>query len=279
MLQIPNVTLCTVTSDMMDLTARAMNICQSHAEFASSIFVSDHQIPEGKWQREYVPDMGDLNGYNRFVSQNLPKYCNTDFLILIQWDGYILDPNAWRDEFLEYDYIGAVWPWHLTNRVGNGGFCIRSKKFMEAVAAMNFPPLEEFYSDDVNPCRVWRKELEGKGIRFAPEDLANKFAYERGIPIEPTFGFHGQFTMWQHVDDSEMIDMVKHFGERQSLRSDYVELLMTYCAQRKFRVAKAFYRNLRRFREPKEIEGRIYELYGQNEVTLLTTSICQRFER
>ena len=147
---------------MMDLTARAMNICQSHAEFASSIFVSDHQIPEGKWQREYVHDMGDLNGYNRFVSQNLPKYCNTDFLLLIQWDGYILDPNAWRDEFLEYDYIGAVWPWHLTNRVGNGGFCIRSKKFMEAVGAMNFPSLEEFYSDDVNPCRVWRKELEGK---------------------------------------------------------------------------------------------------------------------
>ena len=31
----------------------------------------------------------------------------TDFVLTIQHDGFILNPDAWRDDFFDYDYIGA----------------------------------------------------------------------------------------------------------------------------------------------------------------------------
>lgn len=244
-MKLPNVTLCTITSDMLDLTARAMRICQKDIEFGASVFVSDDEIPDGPWSKQaIIPKLGDLNDYNRFVSKNLPKYCNTDFLLLVQWDGYVLDYKCWDDRFLNYDYIGAVWPWHEDNRVGNGGFCLRSKRFMETVASMEFPPLDQFYSDDDHPCRVWRSQLEAKGIKFAPEYLAEKFAYERSIPKEPTFGFHGQFTFWQHVYDDDMSGMIGGFNKRQAHRPDYKELMANYAAQGRFKMFKALYDHL-----------------------------------
>jgi len=240
-----NVTLCTITSDMLDLTARAMRLCQKDIEYGSVKFVSDAVIPSGPWEKKTIyPRLTDLNSYNRYVSQHLPDYCNTDFLLLVQWDGYVLDAGAWDDAFLHYDYIGAVWPWHKENRVGNGGFCLRSKRFMEATASMKYPPQDEFYSDDDHPCRVWRKELEAKGLKFAPESLAEKFAYERSVPQLPTFGFHGQFTFHQHVPDDEMKDMVSKFNARQVHRVDYKELLANYATQGRFGMFKALYERL-----------------------------------
>jgi hypothetical protein len=52
----------------------------------------------------------------------------------------IVRPELWSNDFLEYDYIGAPWMYsdtsYITDEgehvpVGNGGFCLRSKKFLE----------------------------------------------------------------------------------------------------------------------------------------------------
>lgn len=40
----------------------------------------------------------------------LGDYIETDFVMLVHYDGFIVHPELWRDEFLDYDYIGAPWP-------------------------------------------------------------------------------------------------------------------------------------------------------------------------
>ena len=51
------------------------------------------------------------------------------------------DGNRWRDEFLEYDYIGAPWnvPAGSRNNIGNGGFSLR-RKFLEVSSKLRYNP-------------------------------------------------------------------------------------------------------------------------------------------
>ncbi|OOF42549.1 hypothetical protein BKK51_12790 [Rodentibacter trehalosifermentans] len=45
--------------------------------------------------------------YNVFVLYSLDDLIETDFALIVQNDGFVLNGNNWREEFLEYDYIGA----------------------------------------------------------------------------------------------------------------------------------------------------------------------------
>lgn len=51
--------------------------------------------------------------YNLFMLYALHQFIHTDFALTVQDDGWILDGNLWRDEFLDYDYIGAPIPCYI----------------------------------------------------------------------------------------------------------------------------------------------------------------------
>jgi len=92
--------------------------------------------------------------------------------------------------------------------VGNGGFSLRSKRLLQTVAQPWFQLLPGAAEDDLI-CRNYRPILEQQHqIRFAPPQLAERFAYERGIPAAPTFGFHGMFNFWREVSDTDLIQMI-----------------------------------------------------------------------
>ena len=108
-------------------------------------------------------------------------------MLIVQWDGYVLDAGAWTDRFLEFDYLSAVWPWYSYRKVGNGGFSLQSRRLLKATADMpgHLPDINE----DVAICLDWAAELETRyEIEFAPEGLANRFSYERLLPNMSTFG-------------------------------------------------------------------------------------------
>jgi len=134
--------------------------------------------------------------YSRFCIKELNNYVDTDFCIIYHTDGFIINPHLWTDEFLQYDYIGAPWPlyfnWvHPNKRVGNGGFCLRSKKFLEESTKLNYTGGNE----DYQLCYVFDEILKNKGIKFAPVELASKFSLEMNnefnTDINKVFGFHG----------------------------------------------------------------------------------------
>jgi hypothetical protein len=116
----------------------------------------------------------------------------------VQWDGWIINEGAWMPKFLEYDYIGAVWFWHPKGlRVGNGGFSLRSKKLCQLTASPEFQ-YADLNEDDLI-CHLNRDFLVSNGIKFAPEELARHFSYERELSDIPTFGFHGEFHMNKYL--------------------------------------------------------------------------------
>lgn len=156
----------------------------------------------GSWPIEikHIPKM-DKNGYSHWCIKELWKHVTTDFVLIVQHDGYIINPQSWSEEFLNYDYIGAPWPHYLTDNgnvgVGNGGFSIRSKRLCKEVANCSLP--HKGLNEDVYICRkMVANKAYSKEIKFAPVSVAAKFAVETWIRIHGeqnvnennVFGFH-----------------------------------------------------------------------------------------
>jgi hypothetical protein len=196
-LDLPDVTLAAASSIALPATVRAMRLCMKQVRFRDVKLFTD-SIPQGldlegiRWVR--IEHISSRPNYSRFVLKELHRHIDTPFLLLAQWDGYILDAARWRDEFLSYDYIGAPWPqFHDGMTVGNGGFSLRSLKLLRACSDDR---LSSDQAEDVTICRTHRPLLEAEhGIRFAPDAVARHFAYERTERSGEEFGFHGSFNM------------------------------------------------------------------------------------
>jgi uncharacterized protein DUF5672 len=147
-----------------------------------------------------VRPFASLNEVMRYLWYDMPLPVTTGHALTIQWDSGIVSPLQWREGFLDCDYVGAPWGWHGdAYEVGNGGFSLRSRRLMHYVAERReqFPLVHP--EDDVL-CRRYRPALEHAGFRWAPTDLALRFAFERTGFAGPGrhFGYHGIFN-WPRV--------------------------------------------------------------------------------
>jgi len=146
-----------------------------------------------------IPDIkGKKDGwsYSYFCLMELPKYIETEFCLVVQHDGFIVNPDMWTNEFLKYDYIGAPWIDNYVNRVGNGGFSLRSKKFLDAGLDI-FKNESIMEHEDLLACVYKYQDFIDRGVKFAPVDLAIRFSIEHVVPELreiKSFGFHGTFT-------------------------------------------------------------------------------------
>lgn len=138
---------------------------------------------------------GFMRATNDLCFKLIPQFVDTDHALYIQYDGFAVNADAWTDEFLEYDYIGAPW---YDYRVGNGGFSLRSRHLHEALAKMYVPEyMMNNYAEDSLICRMFGKALKHElGVKIAPMPLAYQFSVEV-TPAEPykhwigkSFGFH-----------------------------------------------------------------------------------------
>jgi hypothetical protein len=225
------------------MSAEAINISCEKIDFGDAILFSD-KSHNGNFSSVEIPLIRSKNEYSQYVIQQLIKHIHTDFVLIVQWDGYVTNPSAWTDEFLEYDYIGARWPWHKDGfTVGNGGFSLRSTKLMKEVLELQ-AGVNYLVNEDELICKVHRPQLEKHGIKFASDVIADKFSYERNIPQSETFGFHGLFNMWRHCDDSELIKRLDGLNPSTYLSVEYLELMLQYFQQQKFKIYKKMYQIL-----------------------------------
>ena len=209
-LKLPDITLLAATSVDIDQTQLAMRISLHNIEFAAAKLLSS-SAPSKKYPDiEYVlvPHM-DFLGYSRLIIEDLHKYFTTSYCLVVQSDSFVINADLWKEEFLEFDYIGAPWSDKVKvnpnlvlnmekNPVGNGGFSLRSRKLVETTAKINFNSLKfSIKSEDIIICHYLYKEMIDSGIRFAPPKLAAQFSMENinnlyGQDVNSVFGFHGK---------------------------------------------------------------------------------------
>jgi len=196
MINLPEITLCAASSVALPQTIAALEKSMANIAFgAVRLFTHESMsLPIRGIEVVKIPPIRSREDYSRFMLGELARHIETDFALIVQWDGYVLRPEAWRPEYLEFDYIGAIWPqFNDANSVGNGGFSLRSKKLLHACKEQLKFVTE---AEDIAICRTNRKVLEQHyGIRFADSALASTFSYERNHPTGGEFGFHGVFNM------------------------------------------------------------------------------------
>lgn len=203
-LLLPEVTLVAVSSIKINETIKALKNSMKGIKYADTLFFTHEEIDLINLGINVIktPKL-DYSGYSKFIAYELHKYIKTDFVLIIQSDGYVLRKNKWLSEFLNYDYIGAPWPpnIHFTPkginvRVGNGGFSLRSKKLLGILDKLHLPFTDNntgYDHEDGLICNYYRHELEESGIKFAPVSIAAQFSHESDCKesIYHPFGFHG----------------------------------------------------------------------------------------
>lgn len=240
---LPDVTLLAVTDVALSATARALNLSQRRLRFGETLFLSSRSPPPNtaaEWRP--IPPIGSRSEYSRFMLRDLAVHIATQHVLCVQWDGYVLNPDHWDPAFLDYDYIGAPWP-HFEDgmRVGNGGFSLRSRRLVEACASL--PIANE--AEDVAICRTHRPMLEKRfGLRFAPEAVARRFAYERMSPTGEEFGFHGALNMVGLVSSRELRSLLKELEPSLLNRREHRELLYSALRRRDLRLAGIIWQRL-----------------------------------
>jgi hypothetical protein len=156
-----------------------------------------------------------------FMVYGLGGYIETDYALIVQSDGWVLNADNWRDEFFDYDYIGGAthaalegnnyymwysWIGKTTNPwvVQNGGFSLRSKKLLDAPVKYGITKKYQentmLYNEDIQLCCWMRPDLEKVGLKFAPTELSMYFSFEhlhpvlhKDLDLMKVFGHHSRF--------------------------------------------------------------------------------------
>lgn len=202
-LSLPNITLFGIDSHDKAGIERAAQISQRSIEFGAVKIITDDLFTKGGSNEVRRRD------YSRFMMKELAEHVTTSHVLTIHADGYILNPLAWDNAWLEFDFIGATWSYKDGMNNGNGGFSLRSKKLCDILAAQNIND-QYIHPEDFHIGRTFRPSLEKDfGIKFAPEEVCNKFSIEAyGAQVFPggnlysgQFGFHSV-----HVDFSRHLE-------------------------------------------------------------------------
>jgi hypothetical protein len=199
-LELPNVTLCCIDTRFPELAEYSLHRSTTVAQVRFGEVLLFTAESRRRFEQRHatgvrvvgIDDIRSKNDYSRFVIRDLPDLVSGKHVLVTQWDSFVLDASAWREAFLEFDYIGAVWPFLPPPfRVGNGGFSLRSRRLLETAREL---VTEVRQNEDLLICMSHRRELEARyGVRFADEATAHAFAFERDAPAQRAFGFHGLF--------------------------------------------------------------------------------------
>lgn len=219
-LSLPDVTLVCVDTRTPRQALEAMHRCLAQVDFARAVFFGDQ---DAAWGAEdlrgidlvKIPALRNIGAYSRFVLHSLLPHVHTSHCLIVQWDGFVVDASLWCDDFLTMDYVGP--PWYRKGQpigVGNGGFSLRSRRLLEALAQL---PCNGDEPEDDMICKRYRNDLISRfGIQFAPADMAARFGIEQG-PLRPTFGFHGVEHLARVLSETELARWLDEAPEELSL--------------------------------------------------------------
>jgi len=215
MIELQDVTLICVSSVNLPQTYYAFQKSVEKINFGAVKLVT-HEKPTDLpdfIEYEQCYKIESIDDYSYYCIYNLGNHVSTSHCLVIQADGFVINHEMWDPVFLEYDYIGAPWeynenayvtPFGEHVRVGNGGFSLRSKRLLDVPKShyVEFNVNQgDFYkhmnannfAEDGNICVHNRHIYEKAGCRFAPVEIAARFAHEKQLTetqgITP-FGFH-----------------------------------------------------------------------------------------
>ena len=222
MTDLPDVTLVCVDTRTPERALQAIAHCTAGLHFAQVLLFTESRrltVPAPGCVQLVELALDSVAAYSQFMLAGLLPYIATSHLLVVQWDGYVLDPSRWEAEYLRYDYIGALFKGRSGPlAVGNGGFSLRSRRLLQALLD---PAMTLVHPEDTCICHTNRQRLQAQhGIRFAPPELAARFAFERVESSAPTFGFHGLFNFHRVMAPDQLLLLLMDLPQAMAVGLD-----------------------------------------------------------
>jgi len=203
--------------------SKVLSYCGKLFKVKEKLLFTSEKINSDENRIILIDKINSISEYNKFILKKLHSFIQTEFCLIIQTDGFIINPHRWNKDFLKYDFIGAPisdYPgWLNLQQVDfkikfkesnfsefcwpmNGGFSLRSKRLLDLTAQCPYP--QEDLPEDVYITNYYRNWFEQKGIKFAPRYIAYTFSKESPLingnfDFSECFGFHGQIS-YKHND-------------------------------------------------------------------------------
>jgi len=199
MITLDNVTIIAVAGTKAEETIKAINYSCREIKFGAKKIITPSKINDDSIEVIECEPL-DYEQYNHFIVYRLHEYINTKYALIVQNDGYVVNPDTWEEEFLKYDYIGAPWPLPHDDfsfrdpegniqRVGNGGFSLRKRSIMlKVLDRLGQSPTEyedQYYSIG---CGIIKANVPTR-------DIATGFSIEQ-IYTPKSFAIH---KAWLHI--------------------------------------------------------------------------------
>lgn len=218
-MKLNNVTIAAVAGTKAIETLKAIKYSMRELEFDRAILITPEDIQDDVVEIIKCEPL-NYEQYNHFIVYRLHEYINTTHCLLVQNDGYVVNPDMWQDQWMQYDYIGALWPLPQDDfsfrdqdgniqRMGNGGFTLRSKKLLCVANDLDleWKQYYGFYHEDGFICCHNRKNYELAGCNFAPKEVAAEFSHETMVAENYgniPFGFHGRNNFYYQVTQKSL---------------------------------------------------------------------------
>lgn len=218
MRKLDNVTLLCLDTRDPDGAVWAMQKCMSDLQFFQAVLITHaaYCTEDARITVKPVENVRNVEDYSRFMVKDIGNYFATSHVLVVQWDGFIVNPDLWDEDFMDYDYIGAPWV-NQRHAVGNGGFSLRSRKLVDA---LQDPEVNEFNPEDYAICDRYHDLLvERYGISFAPVEIAQRFSCETTSPPGPTLGVHGVGSLHWVMSDEAHLEQLLSVPDRLLLGS------------------------------------------------------------
>lgn len=223
--EIPNLTVICVAGNKYGESISSLYKAQSQIKAARFLLLTNIDLSLPDIEIINVGGLDTWDKYNLFLIKELYRYFDTDYCLIVQWDGLVLNGDLWSEDFLKFDYLGASW---LDGSCGNGGFSIRSRRLMEIVANDDF--IEITTPEDDCLCKIYKRYLQAKyNITYAPKEICDRFSFELNPPLQRTFGKHA----FHHEPFQETVVIRRGFALGDVLS---IEPMLEYFHKKGFRV-------------------------------------------
>jgi hypothetical protein len=211
-LRLPDVTLACIDTANPELALYAVSRSMAWIDFGAAVLITrpDHGLSELPADLQVITNdtIRSIADYSLFMLRGLSPHVQTSHCLVVQWDGFVLDPTLWSDEFLTFDYIGPVWERFRDNKrcCCTGGFSLRSRRLLTALLDERIPPHP---AEDVCIALEYRDYLERHhDIRYADKSTACRFAIEDLYVSPSAFGFHGVHNLLCVLSPEEFKDFM-----------------------------------------------------------------------
>jgi hypothetical protein len=102
-----DITMVIIDTENPVLANHALKLSQKAFPTERALAITDSSSSFDGYEKLLIDKINSIEDYNNIVINLLPDVISTKYVLIIQFDGFVINPSLYTDVFLDFDYVGA----------------------------------------------------------------------------------------------------------------------------------------------------------------------------